>query len=443
MFMGLLVSLGVFAQSPPLMAAISEVERGRISARQLSLGEAEINGAYEVKVRLRRQVDELTLSAVGLSISASGGELGLALQNSEQLTFGLGAEPQQWWVRRISAEGLRQMEVRAEWLELSALTVRLGAEPLPQKLRLWPNPRGGIDVIAHLDLDSYLAGVLPSEMPASWPRQALKAQAVAARSYMLSVMGERLGQHFHLESTVEDQVYSLAQQLNTEPELQSRLAQVLKATRGEVLADIQGDVLRAFYHADCGGHTEEARLVWGRGPRGGAYPRGAGTTSDPYCPSSPLAQWRVRIARQELEQKLGAYFARPPEQRRFVDLVAAETTGSGRVSWINVLYPDQGRLHSISSQELRRLLGFGRVRSTRMTWQWVQSQESGEGTGTGAGAGAGAGAVAEQLEIQGRGHGHGVGLCQWGARALAERGLGYRDILRHYYPQATLANHAQ
>ncbi len=378
-----------------------------------------------VRVRIQQNQDQVSILASYLELKLEGRESLNPLQReegasqgggSQQLQLRRGSEPGQWLVRRLKPGGYESLELRGPWLELQAARISdsRSGEPLPEHLWLWPNPRGGIDIVAHLDVDSYLAGVLPSEMPVSWPLEALKAQAVAARSYALSVVEERRGQPFHLEASVKDQVYSLARLRKLSSAGEMKVLQVLEATRGQYLVDAQKDVLRAFYHADCGGHTEEARHVWGAGHRG------AGTTLDSHCPSSPMAQWQVKIDRSEVEQRLGQYFARPMNARSFEHLEVGETSESGRVTWINVHYPERNNLlarQSISSQEFRRIFGFDRVRSTRFKWSWTEPS---------------------QIQLRGQGHGHGVGLCQWGARTLARRGLSAQEILAHYYPRAQL-----
>ena len=95
-------------------------------------------------------------------------------------------------------------------------------------------------LIAELKLDRYLEGVLPSEMPGVWPIEALKAQVVASRSYTLNLMEEMKGSHFHLESTIHDQVYELYNYSGINQNIQRKIRQAIRETRDQRLLGRQG-----------------------------------------------------------------------------------------------------------------------------------------------------------------------------------------------------------
>ena len=290
--------------------------------------------------------------------------------------------------------------------------MRHGIEPLPQTLVLVPLDTKAFDVVALLDIENYLAGVLPSEMPAAWPMEALKAQVVASRSYMLSVMKERQSQHFQLESSVFDQVYKHENRVNLSKSLQARMLQAIRETQGDVLMDDGGDVYRAFYHADCGGQTEEPRYVWGMNKRNG-------TVVDEFCPASPQARWKLHLTRGSLRKYLADYFDwKSP--LNFKGMWIAQRTPSGRVAELEVLVND-GKSLKISAQEFRKLLGYNKLKSTQFQLSWFS----------------------DEVRIEGQGHGHGVGMCQWGARSFARQGASYKDILKRYYPISRLGKWQQ
>ncbi|MBX7114076.1 MAG: SpoIID/LytB domain-containing protein [Myxococcaceae bacterium] len=241
-----------------------------------------------------------------------------------------------------------------------------------------------LQVVNVLPLEDYLVGVLGSEMPPSFPFEALKAQAVAARTYALKKKIDGYGQSSHLGSNVISQVYG---GLKAET---ASTRQAVEATRGEVLT-FQLQPIEAYFHSSCGGRTESGLPALNR--------------ELPYltpvecpCGQLPSSRWSLRISRQELDKAIHA------EAHAFSISSRSSTGRVTRVQW------GKGSLDAIS---LRARLGYGRLKSlafdveeTRDGWQFT-----------------------------GKGFGHGAGLCQWGAKLLAEKGWDYRRILAHYYPQ--------
>ncbi len=129
-------------------------------------------------------------------------------------------------------------------------------------------------------------------MPASWPEETLKAQAVAARSYALSRMSIRAQGEWDVVATDRDQVYE-----GMRGEVAS-IARAVQATRGEVLS-WNGQVVKAYFCASCGGHTEDAAVAFGE--TDAPYMKGV---RDPYCSQSPYQQWRRDYTVTELRRIL-------------------------------------------------------------------------------------------------------------------------------------------
>ncbi len=287
-------------------------------------------------------------------------------------------------------------------------TLRVGLKPVPNTIELAAGAGGHVDVIAALDLEKYLTGVLPSEMPASWPLEALKAQAVASRSYALFLMKERRDQTFQLESTVLDQVFDLQKHTAATETVREKVARAVRETQGQVLLGPRNEIVKAHYHADCGGSTETARNVWGE------RVLETGTTRDALCPLSPLARWQHRLSKLELKQALAPYFGIGPEVA-LESVALVGRTASGRVAAVDVIFSDR-QSRRMTSHEFRRAVGFHHLKSTNFALYWR----------------------GEALVIEGKGRGHGVGLCQYGARQLARRGLNYREIVATYYPNVRI-----
>ncbi len=250
------------------------------------------------------------------------------------------------------------------------------------------NAGNAISLVNVLPLEAYLAGTVGGEMNASWSLEALKAQAVAARSYALYRQQHPRDRQFDLDRTTYDQVY-----LGVRGE-SVRAWRAVRETEGVFLAKHlkPGPI---FYHSRCGGNTETAEGVWGNASRARA---GAPC---PYCRRNAY-RWAVEWDAPAFARKLGlrgTQFAFHPE-----------VGATQRVTQIRI-QDDDGR-HRFAGETLRRLLGFARLKSTRFTLRQEGSRIRAEGTGAG----------------------HGVGMCQWGAKDLAERGQTFQGILSHYYP---------
>ncbi len=362
----------------------------------------------KVKVRLKTKTQNIALT--GFQIQMPYDKVGRVQTSAFDL--------RKIKLKRILQEGRMVWEIsdndlsekvfwREEPLKFQGEMMRQGVEPLPQSLIFFPLDTKDFDVVAEIGVESYLEGVLPSEMPSSWPMEALKAQVVASRSYMYSLMKERKNMHFHLESTIFDQVYKHSARVDASAKVRNRMKRAIRETRGNVLYASSGEILRSFYHADCGGRTEEPKYVWGMTTKNG-------TVEDATCPASPQARWELDLSRASLKKYLASYYdSKTP--LNFKSLHVSQRTPSGRVAELEVLLNEAQSL-KLSAQELRKLLGFNRLKSTNFQLHWY----------------------GDKLKIEGLGHGHGVGMCQWGARSLAQRGTAYKDILKRYYPYSRI-----
>jgi stage II sporulation protein D len=205
---------------------------------------------------------------------------------------------------------------------------------------------GGIDVVNYVDLDSYIAGVLAGEVPASWPEETLKAQAVAARSYAMHRLQHHAQNDWDVVATDKDQVYD-----GIHGEVPS-IIRAVEDTRGQVLS-YQGQIIKAYFSADCGGHTESSATAFGEPA---PYLQGV---PDPYCGQSPYQQWerdftinQVRQLLAESGKRMGTVLAVKPKTRdqsgRVVDFEFSTTNGDVVVPGI----------------DLRRMLGYRDLRST-------------------------------------------------------------------------------
>ena len=251
----------------------------------------------------------------------------------------------------------------------------------------------GLNVVNYLPLEEYLYGVLPMEMPHTWDQEALRAQAVAARTYALFVKGKNADKAYDLKATTESQVYGGA---GAE---KAAASAAVDATRGLVMTH-GGRLIVAYFHADSGGYTEDAKNVWGADI---PYLKGV---PDRFSTNASGNSWAIYFSYLDLEKRLNLNGLDVGPIRA---LQVSGNSPSGRTLGIKVL-SDQGT-YVINSNRFRRTLGENRLKSTLFN---LIPQGAG-------------------ILVQGSGYGHGVGMSQWGAHHMARAGFDFKDILKHYY----------
>lgn len=256
----------------------------------------------------------------------------------------------------------------------------------------------GMLVINEVDLEEYVKGVVPSEMSAGWHPEALKAQAVAARTYALYQRMMNSSRDYDVVAGIQDQVYRGRYGVD------DRVQQAVEATRGVVLTYQNAPVLAAF-SSTAAGPTEDAMNVWSKDL---PYLKGVDC---PFDTNAPYYRWRAEFTLQNLENTLR-------RQGFAVGTIASVTpfsfTRAGRVGRLRILHSD-GEL-ILRGTDFRRVVGYTAIRSTQFE---VQS-------------------VGSTVVLAGRGSGHAVGLCQWGSKELAELGYPFSVILQYYFPGTEL-----
>jgi len=255
--------------------------------------------------------------------------------------------------------------------------------------------------VEKFELEQYLVGVVAAEMPAEFELEALKAQAVAARTYA----ARRLGQHrlpdagYDVDTTVQTQAWLSDAQMRSKwgwfnyLRYRNQLQKAVTGTRGMVLV-ADGEYIEAFYHSSSGRKpTERSDEVWSE-PR--SYLQNVSSSED-----NPLRYVKsVRYTPEELYKKLGS--KESPRSLTLGDFQVLKITAAGRAKSVRVL----GKVYPAT--QLRVLLGLA---STDIEWV-VQPQG---------------------LTITTYGNGHAVGMSQWGANDLAKKNEKAEAILAHYY----------
>ena len=247
-------------------------------------------------------------------------------------------------------------------------------------------------VVNVLGIEKYLSSVVGSEMPTKWPIEALKAQAIASRTYALKQKGNNL---FDIDSTQKNQVYN---------GLESRTYKTIRAvksTRSLVLT-YKNKLINALFHSSSGGMTENSQDVWKN-----KYPY-LSSVKD-FDKNNPKFRWQKKISSNELIDLF-------PKIGGLKNIEILDITSTGRVKnvkLIGVYGSDQ-----ISGVVLRKRLG---LKSNFVRFKFFEEELNNKLPSK------------KGLIVFGQGSGHGVGMSQWGAKYLASRGQKAERILKHFY----------
>lgn len=277
--------------------------------------------------------------------------------------------------------------------------IRVNNRPYRGTIEVRKDKRGTLLVVNDLDIEDYLKGVVAEEMPHDWEPEALKAQAVVARSFALYQKQAAGRRSYHLRATVNGQVYTGVR--GERPET----VRAVEETDGIVIA-YGGRIIPAFFHSSCGGHTEDASELWG--------------TDEPFlkgvdCDCQRISKygvWEKRFGLDLIEKALRKRGYRVPA---LSSLRIGSITPAGRVREVEMLAA--GGATAVPAEDLRGAMGYAEIPSV-----FFEITMSGR-----------------EAVFSGRGMGHGVGLCQWGAKWMAGQGRGYQSIILHYYPGTRLA----
>lgn len=333
----------------------------------------------------------------------------------------------------LTADDIVWIRKNGERLSLSDSTKKVNIGTFGGDIYFTFEPDGQLDAINRIDLEELLRGILPSEIYASAHIEALKAQAVAARTEILSAIGHRHpATPFLLCATQHCQVYNGATRYTPETD------RAVKETVGVVLL-YEKRFVRAVYSSNCGGHTEDNSTVWGEHPEPYLTPV---VDTDPN--SDIYKKFRDGITEENLEEFLylgGDTFCsrssfsnkkafRWQEEIPYNDIllllkkrfdinglndIIIEGRGiSGRIKGITIISGEK-KFYIDGEYNIRQL--FGGLKSGLMI---IEKKKDPSGR-------------IVSLIFTGAGWGHGVGMCQTGAIGMAERNYSYSDILKHYY----------
>lgn len=255
-------------------------------------------------------------------------------------------------------------------------------------------------VVNTLPLELYIRGVLYHEVTDRWPMEAMKAQAVAARTYVMYQMLQNRRKDFDVFNNVYSQMYG--------GQTAERYRTTLAVERtAETVLLFDEKLFPTYYHSNCGGHTEDAGVLWNHDlkPLKGV--------ECPYCSTAPGYRWKRNFRSQDIQEKL---IADGIHVGQIKEIKVSERFLSGRVRELEVI-DRNNQIIKVSGKRFRDVLGPNLIRSNLYDIQMK----------------------GYYFDVIGHGWGHGVGMCQWGAHFMAKERFSFEQILSFYYPGATLA----
>ncbi len=252
--------------------------------------------------------------------------------------------------------------------------------------------------IKDIKFEDYIAGVVAGEMKNDWPEEALAAQAIIARSYVMNFIETKGGSRYkgaHISTDIEE-----AQAWNSSA-INERVRKAVKNTRGMVI--VYGDgFAKTWFHAHSGGRTATAKEGLAYKEPEPPYIQVVDSPDSREAPKNDI-EWTAMFTKQEL---LKAMADTGREIEDFQKISIGQKGPSGRA--VTIMVDDI----QVSAPELRLALGSTKMKSTLLDKLSVEG---------------------DKVKISGRGYGHGVGMSQWGAYSMAKQGKSAQDIIRHYY----------
>lgn len=346
-----------------------------------------------------------------------------------------------------------------------------------------------INVINYLSIDKYLYGVLPPEMPITWPKEALKVQAISSRNYAIKSLNNHKKDGFDVCATTHCQVYK---GFDAEKEITN---EVVDDTKGLVMT-YDGEVIKSFYHSSSGGITEASKDLWSQDI---GYLQ---SIKDEFSLNNPYNIWQISYSDEEIEELLEKNNI---DIGRLKDINILKRSESNRV--VELEFEGSEDDYILKKGEIRKFFGYTKLKSTLFSFDEdddifeeiedyesnIDEDDTNKDTDNYNDDLYSINGYGDKIEIEdeyyivnydneiikrfkkntyingkkkievvklkeenkekniksykkvltrakkkdyvitGKGYGHGVGLSQWGAREMALRGYNYKQILKHYY----------
>lgn len=254
-----------------------------------------------------------------------------------------------------------------------------------------------MNVVNILTIEDYVKGVLPKEIGSASGKEALKAQAVISRTYALSNLSRHAHQGFNVCATTHCQIYGgLSDEVHVTD-------QAVRETQGEVLT-YEGEFAQTLFHSNCGGRTDNPKYVWNWEK---PYLKGVKCG---YCCKAPHTKWEQEIDANLISKKLANN-----NIGKIKKIKIKGKTPAGATKELEIIH-SKGKT-MLNAYKFRLAIDEYKIKSHAFNSIKVKG---------------------DKVYFKGKGYGHKFGLCQWGAKGMAEKGKTYKKILEHFYPKAKI-----
>lgn len=353
----------------------------------------------QIKVRIAKSLKAVQLSGLDIQKRINGRTRSKSYLGKKKLRFNC-----------LKLKKLKKLKNPLLLATLSSPTglIRWEKTAYPGKLNIVAAAdQKGCDLINQIPLETYLTSLLAKEMNAVWPIEALKAQAVAARSYAYhKIVTQQVSRtkgfktYYDLENSEKHQVNGSFFDSTKQTELAT------KETFGEVLTVGKGKITPIFFHAKCGGRTLKPSQVWAN------KVTGYESVNCPFCHKLGKKDWKLILPKKRfnlvVDKTLKNFYNDKLLNRSSPGMkIVPDNKGKTKLR----LYDDD-RLLTLQKSRIRSVLGRDKAPSN-----YFHLEQKGN-----------------KVILRGKGHGHGVGMCQLGALEMAKRGWSYKQILSHYFP---------
>jgi stage II sporulation protein D len=347
--------------------------------------------SYKIRVKLTRKFPLTISSRTPLTASdAITGRIISITRRKGQLAVDESGD-------RIIMDGIpRSTPVQVSGQEGRLITIN--GRSYMGSVTIYPRQRGA-DIINTVPVETYLYSVLPSEVPASFEQDALRAQSIVARTYAWYFMRKNgTSRSFDVDDTTSYQVFKGYDFKGLERKHLKAIQAAIASTEGQILT-FEGEPFTAFFHANSGGILRSAADYYGPQADMACFV----ARVDPWSLEYPGATWNYEIDLSEFNSILG---------------ITGDLTEDSFSYDVNgfVTIIDNGKTF-LTARDIRRIIGYTKVKSERFRLFFKN----------------------DRVLFDGIGYGHGVGMSQWGAQGMAVRGYSYREILEFYYPNTILS----
>jgi stage II sporulation protein D len=256
-------------------------------------------------------------------------------------------------------------------------------------------PESSITVINSIPIETYLLSVLPSEIPATFKIEAMKAQAVIARTYSIYFLRKNVDNNFDVDDSTNYQVYKGFN--NVEDKYLKNIFSAVKSTEGKIIT-YNDEPIIAYFHSNSGGKLKSGLEYFGKNSD---YPYLA-AKDDPYSIDSPGYNWTYDLSMDQYKTLFKT------DSNLSYDAISFNDSG----------YADKIKIDNAeyNSKLFRKTVGYAKLKSETFKIEILD----------------------DKIIFNGYGYGHGVGMSQWGANSMAKQNFDYKDIIEFYYPNTEL-----